>query len=150
MATFTFSLLNSHFYIPTVDFATVAVQEHLRCTSRGFTNIIMLDNVGLHKVADILEEFPMIDTSIAVAPQQLATANLRLLFLPAYLPFLNPIEEVFGWLRRVVKQGTPTGTEDLFNLLQAEIHTLPAETMAKFYGHADLFIPVCLAKQPIN
>ncbi|KAJ9086008.1 hypothetical protein DSO57_1008522 [Entomophthora muscae] len=46
-------------------------------------------------------------------------ANLCLLFLPAYLPFLNPIEEVFGWLKQVVKQGTPTGTEDLFDLLQA-------------------------------
>ncbi|KAJ9056441.1 hypothetical protein DSO57_1033005 [Entomophthora muscae] len=31
------------------------VQEHLRRTSPGFTNIIVLDNVGLHKVADILE-----------------------------------------------------------------------------------------------
>ncbi|KAJ9078471.1 hypothetical protein DSO57_1006251 [Entomophthora muscae] len=81
----------------------------------------------------------MIDTSIAVGPQQLATANLRLLFLPAYLPFLNPIKEVFGRLKQVVKQGIPTGTESLFNLLQAGIHTLPAETVAKFYGHTDLF-----------
>ncbi|KAJ9071342.1 hypothetical protein DSO57_1037888 [Entomophthora muscae] len=77
-------------------------------------------------------------------------ANMHLLFLPAYLPFLNPIEEVFGWLMQVVKQGTPTGTKDLFDLLQAGIHTLPAETVAKFYGHTDLFIPACLAKQPIN
>ncbi|KAJ9065364.1 hypothetical protein DSO57_1020361 [Entomophthora muscae] len=45
------------------------VQEHLRRTSLGFTNVIVLKNVGLHKVADILEEFPMIDTSIAVGPQ---------------------------------------------------------------------------------
>ncbi|KAJ9077846.1 hypothetical protein DSO57_1012884 [Entomophthora muscae] len=88
--------------------------------------------------------------SIAMGPQQLATANLRLLFLPAYLPFLNPIKEVFGWLKQVVKQGTPTGTKYLFDLLQARIHTLPAETVAKFYDHTDFFIPVCLAKQPIN
>ncbi|KAJ9081991.1 hypothetical protein DSO57_1008948 [Entomophthora muscae] len=91
----------------------------------------------------------MIDTSIAVGPQQLTTANLRLLFLPASSPFLNPIKEVFGWLKQVIKRGTPTGTKDLFDLLQAGIHTLPAETVAKFYGHADMFIPVCLAKQPI-
>ncbi|KAJ9070777.1 hypothetical protein DSO57_1004027 [Entomophthora muscae] len=104
------------------------VQEHLRRTSPGFTNVIVLDNVGLHKVADILEEFPSIDTSIEVGPQQLATSNLRLLSLPTYLPFLNPIKEVFGWLKQVVKQGAPTGTEDLFDLMQAGIHTLPAET----------------------
>ncbi|KAJ9054966.1 hypothetical protein DSO57_1008855 [Entomophthora muscae] len=99
---------------------------------------------------DILEEFLSIDTSITVGPQKLATSNLRLLFLPAYLHFLNPIEEVFGWLKQVIKQGTPTGTEDLFDLLQAGIHTLPDETVAKFYGHTDLFIPACLAKQPLN
>ena len=126
------------------------VQEHLRRTSLGFTNVIVLDNVGLHKVADILAEFPSINTSIAVGPQRLATANLRLLFLPVYLPFLNPIKEVFGWLKQVVKQGTPTGTEDLFDLLQAGIHTLPADTVAKFYVHADSFIPLCFAKQLIN
>ncbi|KAJ9049848.1 hypothetical protein DSO57_1020401 [Entomophthora muscae] len=85
------------------------VQEHLRCTSLGFTNVIMLDNFGLHKVADILEEFPMIDTGIAVGPQHLATSNFCLLFLPAYLPFLNPIEEVFGWLKKVFKQETLWG-----------------------------------------
>ncbi|KAJ9078706.1 hypothetical protein DSO57_1003977, partial [Entomophthora muscae] len=94
----------------------------------------------------ILEEFPSIDTSIAVGPQQLATANSCLLFLPIYLPFLNPIKEVFGYLKQVIKQGTPTGAKDLFDFLQARIYTLPAETVAKFYGHTDLFIPVCLAK----
>ncbi|KAJ9079441.1 hypothetical protein DSO57_1035431 [Entomophthora muscae] len=125
----------------------VVIPFHLEAAS--YYPVISV-TVGLHKVADILEEFTMIYTSIAVSPEQLATANLRLLFLPAYLPFLNPIKEVFGWLKRVIKQGTPTGTEDLFNLLQAGIHTLPAETAAKFYGHADLFIPACLAKQPIN
>ncbi|KAJ9055254.1 hypothetical protein DSO57_1005664 [Entomophthora muscae] len=102
----------------------------MRQTSPGFTNVIVLDNIGLHKVADILEEFPSINTSIAVGPQQLATANMRLLFLPACLPFLNPIKEDFGWLKQVFKQVTPTGTEDLFDLLQAGIHTLPAETVA--------------------
>ncbi|KAJ9082622.1 hypothetical protein DSO57_1002568 [Entomophthora muscae] len=39
------------------------VQEHLRRTSPGFTNIIVLDNFGLHKVVDIIKEFPMIDTN---------------------------------------------------------------------------------------
>ena len=72
------------------------VQDHLRCTSLGFTNVIGLDNVGLHKVADILEEVPTIETGMEISPQQLATAPMCLLFLPAYSPFLNPIKEVFG------------------------------------------------------
>ena len=75
------------------------VQDHLRRTSPGFINVIVLDNVGLHKVAYILEEFPTIETGVAIGPQQLATAPMRLLFLPAYSPFLNPIKEVFGWVK---------------------------------------------------
>ncbi|KAJ9051937.1 hypothetical protein DSO57_1039102 [Entomophthora muscae] len=128
------------------------VQEHRRRTSPGFTNAIVLDNVGLHKVADILEEFPMIDTNSAEGPQQLAVANLRLLFLPAYLPFLNPIEEVFGWLKQVVKQGTPTGTEGLFNLLQARIHTshlrLWPNSMATLICSSPLALPVRIDNSP--
>ncbi|KAJ9058250.1 hypothetical protein DSO57_1014289 [Entomophthora muscae] len=43
------------------------VWEHLRCTSLGFTNVIVLDNVRLHKVADILNKFPMIEPSVEIA-----------------------------------------------------------------------------------
>ncbi|KAJ9089150.1 hypothetical protein DSO57_1015865 [Entomophthora muscae] len=70
------------------------VLEHLRRTSLGFTNVIVLDNIGLHKVADILAELQVIEPGVAIASQQLATAPLRPLFLPAYFPFLNPVEEV--------------------------------------------------------
>ncbi|KAJ9074709.1 hypothetical protein DSO57_1003765 [Entomophthora muscae] len=93
--------------------------------THSVTNIILLDNVGFHKVSDILNELQMIEPGVEIGSQQLATSNLHLLFLPAYSPFLNPIEEVGA-------------------------HTLPAENVAKFYGHTDLFLPVCLSKQPIN
>ncbi|KAJ9075667.1 hypothetical protein DSO57_1033705 [Entomophthora muscae] len=115
--------------------------------SPGFTNIIVLDNVDLHKVANILEEFPLIDTSIAVGPQQLATAILCFLFLPAYLPFLNPIEEFFGWLKQVVKRGTPYGTKDLFDLLQARIHTLSVNSLPPLALNQPVF-PCCTKKGP--
>ena len=60
------------------------VWEHLRLTILGFTNIIVLDNVGLHKVADILEEFPMIEPAVEIDQQQLATGPMCLLFFSAY------------------------------------------------------------------
>ncbi|KAJ9087346.1 hypothetical protein DSO57_1034243 [Entomophthora muscae] len=52
------------------------VQEHLRRTRLGFTNVIVLDNVGLHKVEDIFEEFPTINTDIAVGPQQFVATKI--------------------------------------------------------------------------
>ncbi|KAJ9052837.1 hypothetical protein DSO57_1030151 [Entomophthora muscae] len=119
------------------------VFEHLQVTILGVINIIVLDDVSLHKVEDILAEFQVIEPGVEIASQQLAISNLRLLFLPSYLSFLNPIKEVFGWLKQVVKKGASSRPEDLFNLLQINVHTLPAETMAKFYGHSDLFLPEC-------
>ncbi|KAJ9077654.1 hypothetical protein DSO57_1008021 [Entomophthora muscae] len=95
--------------------------EHLQVASLGVTNVIVLDSVGLHKVAKILDEFPVIEPGVKIGSQQLSTSNLCLLFLPSYSPFLNPIEEVFGWLKKVVKKGTSPGPNDMFNLLHASI-----------------------------
>ncbi|KAJ9089256.1 hypothetical protein DSO57_1014802 [Entomophthora muscae] len=52
------------------------IWEHLGLTRLGVTNIIVLVNVGLHKVADILDEFPMIETGVKIGQQQLATAHM--------------------------------------------------------------------------
>ena len=116
------------------------VQEHLRLTSQGFTNFIVLDNVVLPKVAHILNEFLMIDMGGPVGQQQLATEPIWLLFLPAYSPFLNPIKEVFRWLKKFVKWGTPTVPEEPFDLLQVGVYLLPATTVERFYLHSGLFI----------
>ncbi|KAJ9084349.1 hypothetical protein DSO57_1025452 [Entomophthora muscae] len=118
------------------------IWEHLRLTSLGFIKFIMLDINMLHKVVDILDKLPIIETGMKIGLQQLTTAPLHLLFLSAYSPFMKIIDEVFGWLRQVIKQGTLTGPNDLFDLPQVETHALPEETMDKLCSHSDLFIPV--------
>ncbi|KAJ9069795.1 hypothetical protein DSO57_1014908 [Entomophthora muscae] len=72
------------------------VWEHLRCTSPSFTNIIVLDNVGLHKVADIIKEFQVIEPGVEITSQQLATAPLCLFFLP-HIPHLSWSISESGW-----------------------------------------------------
>ena len=73
-----------------------------------------------------------------------------LLFLPAYFTFLNPIKEVFGWLKSYVKKGQPEDAEDLFDLLELGQHDLLGELVERFYTHVDSFIPACLNSQPIR
>ncbi|KAJ9082323.1 hypothetical protein DSO57_1005769 [Entomophthora muscae] len=112
---FASSMYNAYVYVPKgtndgvsqcVSVCAVAYSmEHLRLTSLGLINIIVLDNVRLHKVQDILKKFLMIDTGKKIGQQQLATGSMHLLFLTTYFSFLKPIEEVFGWLKQVVKLG---------------------------------------------
>ncbi|KAJ9082481.1 hypothetical protein DSO57_1004048 [Entomophthora muscae] len=67
--------------------APLSHKEHLRRTSLGFINVIVLDNVGLHKVANILKESPMIEPALQWAPsnwpQQICTFSSSPLIHPS-------------------------------------------------------------------
>ena len=64
--------------------------------SRG--DVVILDNLGSHKRAD--------------ARKAIRAAGAHLLFLPAYSPDLNPIEQVFAKLKHLVRKAAPRTVED--------------------------------------
>ena len=113
-------------------------------------NVIVLDNVALHKVSEIQAIYPHIDVAGWVPGQRLTPFALRLLFLPAYSPFLNPIEEVFGWLKRRVKQSQPDGAQDLFNVLELGQAELSEDHVAAFFRHMVSYIPACIRRERIT
>lgn len=71
--------------------------------------IVILDNLGSHKVAGVEEA--------------IRGAGATLLYLPPYSPDLNPIENFFAklkaLLRKAAKRSTETLWEEISNLLQS-------------------------------
>jgi len=71
--------------------------------------IVILDNLGSHKVAGVAEA--------------IRGAGASVLYLPPYSPDLNPIENFFAklkaWLRKAAKRSTGTLWEEIAQLLQS-------------------------------
>jgi len=71
--------------------------------------IVILDNLGSHKVAGV--------------EQAILGAGATVLFLPPYSPDLNPIENCFAQLKALLRKAARRSTESLWeeiaNLLQS-------------------------------
>ena len=91
-----------------------------------------------------------LDTTEPIGHMEPGNQPMRLLNLPQYSPFLNPIEEVFGWLKRRVKKSRPCGRATLFDLIEVGQKDLSLELVASFYRHMEAYLPKCLARQPID
>lgn len=78
------------------DIFTAYIQQVLVPTlAKG--DIVILDNLGSHKGK--------------AARQAIRKAGAHLLFLPAYSPDLNPIEQVFAKLKHLMRDASPRSVE---------------------------------------
>ena len=66
-------------------------------------DLVILDNLSSHKTAEVRRTF--------------ADRGIRVLFLPPYSPDLNPIENVFSKLKRLVRSAAQRTVEGLWTVL---------------------------------
>ena len=77
-------------------------------------DIVIADNLGSHKVAGVREA--------------IEARGASLLFLPAYSPDLNPIEQVFAKLKALLRRAEPRSRESLWNTIGRSLDRFsPAE-----------------------
>ena len=76
-------------------FAAWVEQALLPTLSAG--DIVIMDNLGSHKGADVRK--------------LIRSVGARLLFLPPYSPDLNPIEQVFAKLKTLLRKAAPRSVE---------------------------------------
>jgi transposase len=77
-------------------------------------DIVILDNLQSHKGKAVREA--------------IRTAGARLLFLPAYSPDLNPIEQVFAKLKHLMRKAAKRTHEDTWRRIGELLnHVSPAE-----------------------
>jgi len=66
-------------------------------------DLVILDNLSSHKTAEVRRTF--------------ADRGIKVLFLPPYSPDLNPIENVFSKLKRLVRSAAQRTVEGLWTVL---------------------------------
>jgi transposase len=84
-------------------------------------DVLVLDNLGSHKVAGVREAV------------EAAGATLR--YLPPYSPDLNPIEQVFAKLKALLRDAAARTTEGLWAAVGQALRRFPAAECARYLAH---------------
>ena len=104
---------------------------------RGVTNVVLvMDNVPFHKgeqVRTLVESH-----------------GHKVLYLPPYSPFLNPIENMFSKWKEYVRRERPENEAHLLELINMAASTVSADDCSAFFRHTMAFIARCLGRQVIT
>jgi len=88
-------------------------------------DIVIMDNLGSHKVAGVR--------------QAIEAAGARLLYLPPYSPDLNPIELAFAKLKALLRARAVRTVNALWNALGELVACFSPTECANFLRHAEYF-----------
>ena len=88
-------------------------------------DIVVMDNLGSHKVAGVRKA--------------IEAAGARLLYLPPYSPDLNPIEQAFAKLKALLRAKALRTVEALWNALGNLVLCFSPDECANFLRHAGYF-----------
>lgn len=97
--------------------------------------IITMDNVAFHKS-------PIIASTLRAAGHSIN-------FLPAYSPFLNPIENMFSKVKTLVRRRVQN-QQELFASIEESFGEIVEEDCRGYYRHMLSFIPRCLNNELIE
>lgn len=86
-------------------------------------DIVILDNLGSHKVAGVR--------------QAITAAQAAVLYLPPYSPDLNPIEKLFSKLKARLRKASTRTVEALWDEIGGVVKTLPAEECSNYFASCE-------------
>jgi transposase len=96
--------------------------EHCLAPTLAPGDIVVLDNLGAHKVAGVR--------------QAIEAAGAQLLYLPPYSPDLNPIEQAFAKLKALLRQAAPRSLEALWQTIGRLLDAFAPHECASYLRHA--------------
>jgi transposase len=105
--------------------AFLAYVEQVLAPTLTSGDIVVMDNLGSHKVAGVR-------TAIEAA-------GARLLYLPPYSPDLNPIEQAFAKLKALLRAKALRTVDALWNALGDIVPCFSPVECANFLRHAGYF-----------
>ena len=85
-------------------------------------DIVIMDNLQLHKVAGVIEAIEALGASV--------------LYLPAYSPDLNPIEQYLSKLKALLRQAAERTIPNLCRRIRLLLRTVCPEECTNFLRHA--------------
>ena len=105
--------------------AFLAYVEQVLVPTLTSGDIVVMDNLGSHKVAGVRKA--------------IEAAGARLLYLPPYSPDLNPIEQAFAKLKALLRAKALRTVEALWNALGDIVPCFSPHECANFLRHAGYF-----------
>jgi transposase len=82
-------------------------------------DIVIMDNLGSHKVAGVREA--------------IETAGATLLYLPPYSPDLDPIEQVFAKLKNKLRKAAQRTVDALWDAVGIALHDFPPDQCSNYF-----------------
>jgi len=99
-----------------------AYVERLLAPSLKPRDIVVMDNLACHKVAGVREA--------------IKARGAFLLYLPAYSPDLNPIEQAFAKLKALLRKAAARSKEELWNAIALALEQFSANECRNFIRNA--------------
>ena len=84
--------------------------------------VVVMDNLGAHRPKRIRE--------------MIEQRGCELLYLPAYSPDYNPIEEAFAKIKNLLRKAAARSKEALVEAIAAALSAITAEDARGFFEHA--------------
>lgn len=122
----------SHFFFEFSHLNTDCFQVFLNLVAQQFKEellMIQLDNAGFHK-----------------AKRLQVPSNIILLFQPPHCPELNPIEQVWQYLKRRLRWSLPTTLDQLREQLRERLEALSLEIVASITGRQFILDALSVAR----
>ena len=105
--------------------AFLAFVEQVLVPTLRAQDVVIMDNLGSHKIAGVREA--------------IEAAGASLLFLPPYSPDLNPIEMAFAKLKALLRARAIRTVEALWNALRPLTECFTTDECSNFLRHAGYF-----------
>ena len=90
-------------------------------------DIVIMDNLGSHKVAGVREA--------------IQARGARLLYLPPYSPDLNPIEQSFAKLKALIRKAAARSRDALWNAIGQFLGRFLPQECANYFAKAGYVLP---------
>lgn len=102
--------------------AFLAYVEQVLVPSLNPGDIVVMDNLGAHKVPGVREA--------------IEAAGATLLYLPPYSPDFNPIEQLFAKLKALLRKAAERSVDALWNRIAALLSVFTSEECANYFRNA--------------
>lgn len=133
-----------NFQIETTAYNSLKFSEFVKefCTKLKMNGIsqavLVMDNVPFHKTKDV-----------ELVVTGLRDISIKILYLPPYSPFLNPVEQVFSKWKNLVRRKNPTNEKKLLKCIRRSFRKITNQNCEKFYYHMIKIMQLCVEKKPI-
>src|SRR5262249_24150445 len=101
--------------------------EQILAPTLGAGDIVIMDNLGSHKVAGVR--------------QAIEARGASLLYLPPYSPDLNPIEQSFAKLKALIRKAAPRTCEALWNAIGTLLDRFLPHECANYFENDGYVLP---------